>query len=242
MLVATLGLAACGGDGDSATTAADALETPAEPGPVEETAQRPPPAAPDPGGHWISVDGMSRDGIQVSWAVVDDVERYELVRLGEAAVADPNAALPEQGEIIYSGPDNAYVDRDLTADAAYLYMIVPVLQDGQQLEPRWREAVAVDDTQAPSRVTGLTAERGADGVRLSWEPVSENYRFDSYDIRQLMADGEFEWIGGAYDITQTAFLDDRADPDAEITYELIARDFHYNLTEPTRITVPPTGG
>lgn len=235
LLGALLGLAllaGCSDDSDPPTGA------PAADGPVDATAVRPPDPGPGSGDNWISIEHMAVDAIDVIWSDVDGAREYALYRLDEPALDDPGAAVPEDGEVVYRGPDTTYVDRDLASGARYLYIVVAETASGRT-EPRWREGVAVDDTQPPSPVGALTAERGPDGVLLRWEASSEDYRFSAYDVRQRMDDGTFAWIGGAYAREQTAFRDDRAAPREEIVYEVVARDFHGNLSDPRRITVPP---
>ena len=177
-----------------ATAAAPVVRVPENPGTVVAT-------------NWLARTAMDADSVDLVWSDVEGANVYRLYRqLTAEADYDAITAGDLAGTtLVYEGTETDWVDREPESGEFLTYVLVA--QVGNDLtEPRWTEALTVDDTEPPSPIEGLVAELTDEGVLLQWDPATDNVEFASYSV-SLMDRGELQYIGGGADESQTTFLD-----------------------------------
>ena len=187
--------------------------------------------------NWVARTAMGSTFVELIWSPVEGADSYTLYRLPTAkANYDAIATgIIDGAEEVYEGPDFGIIDDDVPAGEFLTYVLVAEVGE-ETTEPRWTEALTVDDVQPPDPITGLTATDTADGVLLEWEPSRDNVEFAAYNVTVLQPDGQLRFIGGGADIGQVSFLDDE-DFTGTRTYVVAAVDFHNNVSEPGQIEV-----
>jgi len=232
------------GDAESSQDADDASnqESSTETEAPTDTAGEPVVRVPENAGtveasNWLAHGTMTSEFVELVWSPVDGATTYRLYRVptAEADYDGITAGEVDGLEQIFEGDEYGYIDEEINANTFLTYVVVAELEDGLT-QPRWTEALTVDDVTPPTPVTGLTATVTDEGVLLEWQPSSDNVEFASYNVQLLTADGTAQYLGGGGDIGQTSFLD--TDPlDGENRYVVRAIDFHDNRSEPAEVTV-----
>lgn len=179
---------------------------------------------------------MSDDSVELFWAAPDGVDSHAVYRFLRDDVADPDTVELSDDQLLYRGPETAYLDDAVKTGDQYWYVLFVELADGST-QQRWAIADAVTDTEPPTAVTGLTATRVGDTIELRWDQSSDNYRFERYAIRRSVDGADSIYYGTGFTIDQTSFVDDQLPTVGTVTYQLIAVDFHDNLAEATLATV-----
>ena len=189
--------------------------------------------------NWLARTYMDATSVELVWSPVDGADTYRLLRIPTAdADYDAIAAGDLDGaEEIYNDLDEffGYVDDDVPVDTFLTYILVAEV-DGELTEPRWAEALTVDDVTPPTPITGLTAEETSEGVLLAWEPSPDDVEFAAYNVSILEDDGQFRYIGGGADVGQVSFLDDEPFTGTR-TYVVAAVDFHNNVSTTAQVEV-----
>lgn len=187
--------------------------------------------------NWIARTFMDSTSVELVWSPVEDADNYRLFRLptGTADYDAITTGLIEGADEIYEGLDFGYIDTDPPTGQFLTYLIVAEVGD-ETTEPRWAEALTVDDITPPTPITGLAATDTADGVLLEWEPSFDDVEFAAYNVSILTETGQLQFIGGGADIGQVSFLDDE-DFAGTRTYVVAAVDFHNNVSETAQIDV-----
>lgn len=189
--------------------------------------------------NWLARTYMDSSSVELVWSPVEGADTYRVLRLptSEADYDAIAAGNLEGAEEVYDDLDEffGFVDDDVPANTFLTYILVAEV-DGQLTEPRWAEALTVDDVTPPAPVTGLTFEDTTDGVLLTWEPSPDDVEFAAYNVSILEDDGQFRYIGGGADVGQVSFLDDEAFTGTR-TYVVAAVDFHNNVSTPAQVEV-----
>ncbi len=186
--------------------------------------------------NWIARTFMGSQSVELVWAPVEGADTYRLFRL-PTAVADYDAiatGVIENADEIYDGLEFGFIDDDLPAGEFLTYVIVAEVGD-ETTEPRWTEALTVDDFTPPAPITDLVAEVTEEGVLLSWAPAPDNVEFGAYNV-SILEDGQLRYIGGGADVGQVSFLDDE-DFVGTRSYVVAAVDFHNNVSETAQVDV-----
>jgi len=191
----------------------------------------------DTGSNWLGHGEMDEEKVELAWSPVDRADTYQIHR--HITGIDVDTAELDDSNLVYRGPETQFVDATVEPNNFYTYFLVVEI-DGEFGGRRWTQTLTVTDTEPPTKITGLTAERTNDGILLTWDQSSDNVEFASYAVKsvKLSTDGEEQltYIGGGADLPQTSFLDTKP-PDGSATYSVEAVDFHDNRSEPTRIVV-----
>lgn len=90
--------------------------------------------------------------------------------------------------------------------------------------------VAPSDVTPPTTPSGLTAERHAGGVRLQWQPASDNIGVQAYRVSR----DDIELVSG---LRSTAYADERASAGQNYTYSVTAVDAAGNVSAPATLRV-----
>ena len=190
--------------------------------------------------NWLARTAMTAASVDLVWSPVEGAGSYRLYRV-PTAVADYDAiATGDLGEAeeIYEGADGVYGFVDLTAPSGVFltYLVVAEFDDGSSTEPRWAEALTVDDFTPPTPILGLTGTVTSEGILLEWEPSTDDVEFAAYNVQSLSTDGTAQYLGGGTEPGQVSFLD--TNPLAgENRYVVTAVDFHNNLSESAEVTI-----
>ncbi len=186
--------------------------------------------------NWLARTAMDSSSVELVWSPVDGAKTYRLYRLptDEAdydAIATGSLAGANE---VYEGNEYGFIDTDVPENTFLTYLVVAELDDGST-EPRWTEALTVDDVTPPTPVTGLTAEVTNDGVLLKWDPSTDDVEFAAYNV-QVFVDGQLQYLGGGADPGQTSFLDNEP-LDGLNRYVVAAVDFHNNVSAAAEVEV-----
>lgn len=189
--------------------------------------------------NWIARTAMTAASVELVWSPVEGASTYRLYRLPTADADYEAIATGDLGnaEEIFEANPGEYGFIDLTAPSGQFltYLIVAEL-DGNPTEPRWTEALTVDDVTPPTPITGLTAAVTSEGILLEWEPSVDDVEFAAYNVQVLAPDGTAQYLGGGADVGQVSFLD--TEPfDGENQYFVTAVDFHNNTSESATVTI-----
>ncbi len=195
-----------------------------------------PPAVSDPSSAWISRRWMSESSIEVVWSATDDAVSYEVHRVVRISDSPPDASAMTADTVVHTSDDKGvFIDEGVTAGTIYWHGIRGLGNDGTVLSVGWHPTAAVTDEQPPEPVD-VSLEQADGSVLLTWQVPAENYQLHSYQIRRSINGGEAEVVGQTWQLDQTSFLDDEP-PTGVVTYSVISYDFHWNLSEPTEVTV-----
>ncbi len=178
---------------------------------------------------WIDMDERS---VEVEWVQVEPDATYKLYRVLSIEV-DPVTYDLDDADLVYTGKDLRFVDENVEADTFYTYIVVP---SSDLNDRRWTDTLTTTDVTAPTPIVGLKAERADDGVRLIWQPSSDDVEFASYAVSIVEGDGSLTYIGGGADENTTIFIDS-AWSGEPTTYAVQAVDFHDNRTELVEVSI-----
>ena len=188
--------------------------------------------------NWVARTYNDSQQVEIVWSPVEGADEYKLYRL-LTREADYDAItagdLDGAEEVFSTDEDLGFIDRDVPEGEFLSYVLVAEV-DGQLTEPRWTEALTVDDITPPAPLTGLTATETADGVLLEWQPSPDDVEFASYSVSILEENDQLRYIGGGADVGQVSFLDNEEFSGTR-TYYVVAVDFHNNISEPGQIEV-----
>lgn len=186
--------------------------------------------------NWIARTFMDSSSVELVWSPVENADTYRLFRLlTESADYDAiSDGIVDGAEEIYVGPEFGFIDDDVPTGTFLTYVIVADVGDART-EPRWTEALTVDDVTPPVPISALVASETNDGVLLEWDPSPDDVEFAAYNV-SILEDGQFRYIGGGADVGQVSFLDDE-DFAGTRTYVVAAVDFHNNVSETAQVDV-----
>ena len=185
--------------------------------------------------HWVGHGFMTDDNIEIVWSEVegDDVV-YQIFRF-DGIGFDPSVV--ELADPIHEGIGTLSWDDDSVETGSFYTYILRVIADNEVLERRWTATLAVTDTTPPLAVSDLRASVTDDGVLLEWSPSEDDVEFGSYAVFRTDVGDEPQYVGGGGDQEVTSFIDDQLPATGEVSYEVLASDFHDNRSTPVAITV-----
>ena len=180
---------------------------------------------------------MTATAIELAWAPLDDIVSYEIHRFETDADPDPESLLPGPNTLVYTSDINGWTDTEVVPGSRYVYLLVATTTDA--VWERWTIAHAVTDTEPPTAIAGLALsyDESAATVTLTWNESADNYEFARYAIRRGIDGEQTVYYGTGWTVGQTSFVDDQLPDTGLLTYEVLAVDFHHNVTEPAVVSV-----
>ncbi len=186
---------------------------------------------------WISRKSMSDSNIELTWSSTDGAVEYQIHRLPRAVDDQPEVAEMTAENLIHTATDaGQWTDDGVLAGTPYWYGVRSLAADGTLVAHGWHRAAAVTDEEPPTEVGALAAVVGDDGVLVTWTQPDENYELHGYRVLRGVDGQEPELISNTWKVSQTSFLDD--DPPAgQVTYQIVAFDFHWNESAPADVVI-----
>ena len=186
--------------------------------------------------NWIGRTFMDSSSVELVWSPVEGADNYRLFRLptANADYDEIDGGVIVGADEIYDGPDFGFIDVEVPTGAFLTYVVVAEVGD-ETTEPRWTEALTLDDVTPPAPILGLAATETDEGVLLEWEPSSDDVEFAAYSV-SILEEGELRYIGGGADVGQVSFLDDEEFVGTR-SYVVAAVDFHDNVSETAQVDV-----
>lgn len=130
-----------------------------------------------------------------------------------------------------------FVDQGVESGREYWYGVRVLSAEGDLMAHGWHRTAAVDDTEPPAIVDGITAVAADGEILVTWTRPAENYELHSYRVLRGI-DGEApEKIGETWRLDQMSFIDDQPPASGRVVYQIQALDFHWNLSLPGSVTV-----
>lgn len=187
--------------------------------------------------NWLARTYMDAGSVELVWSPVEGAKEYRLYRI---ATANADYDLIDTGQVdgadlVYEGLEYGHIDTEADTDTYLTYFIVAEIDDGTITQPRWTEALTIDDITPPTPITDLTAVVTADGVLLEWSPSSDDVEFAAYSVSILDGD-QLMYIGGGADPSQSSFIDPEEFTGTR-SYHVVGVDFHDNRSESAQVDV-----
>ena len=183
---------------------------------------------------------MSASLIDVVWSAPEGASSYELHRIEAdlpASVEDePDASVMTADTLVVSiDATGTFEDTSVVEGTAYWYGVRGLNEDGSVASIGWHLTFAVTDDEPPAPID-FEVEDGDGQVLISWTAPAENFQLHGYRIVRGEAGAELETVGMTWNLDQMSFID--PDPPAgDVTYSVLALDFHWNLSEGIEQTV-----
>lgn len=162
----------------------------------------------------LQATALSHNSIKLTWSASTDntgVTGYTITRNGV-----PLATV---------GAVTAYTDTGLLANTTYEYRVAAFDAAGNKSAQSSKvsaKTLKVDDSQAPSKPTGLSAvAAGSSQVNLSWQAATDNIGVSGYDVYRSSGNGRAKKVGSS---ATTSYGDTGLSADTEYTYYVVARD------------------
>ena len=185
---------------------------------------------------WVSRRSMSASAIEVVWAAPEGAASYELHRIASDSDQPPALETATADTLLATTDFNGTFEDDVVAEGAtYWYAILGMEVDGTVSSVGWHKTVAITDETAPETVE-FSVEGSADGVLVSWTPPEENFQLHAYRILRGVDSAEPESIATTWNLDQISFIDPNP-PAGEVTYSVVALDFHWNVSEGAEQTI-----
>lgn len=193
-------------------------------------------SAPDPTSAWISRRAMGSESIELVWSAPVGASRYQVHRLPRSSPIAPNSSAMSVDNVLFEGDaTGTFVDAQVNEGDLYWYGIRGIDENDEVLSSGWHQAAAFTDEQPPDPVD-LTVDSSDDSVLLSWNEPAENFGMHGYRILRAVGSGEAEIVATTWDLNQRSFVDGDP-PQGNVTYSVIAFDFHWNDSAPTEVNV-----
>lgn len=190
---------------------------------------------------YISRAAMSNTSIDMRWSSYDDAAEYRIHRLARTSDQRPELeAMTAENEVHIATATNAFVDDGVETGTRYWYGVRVLAADGALVAHGWHPADAITDEEPPTPVGGLEAVVKDGEVLLSWDEPDENYQLHSYQVLRGVDGAEPEGVSATWNLEQRTFIDDDP-PSGTVTYQITSHDFHWNVSEPSEITVDIPG-
>lgn len=186
---------------------------------------------------WISRKSMTDSSIELTWSATDGAVEYQVHRLPRTSDEQPAVADMTPENLVHTATESGrWTDEGVAAGTAYWYGIRTLAPDGALLAHGWHRAAAVTDDEPPAAVGELTAVMDDGGVLVTWAQPAENYELHGYRVFRGVDGQEPESISTTWRIGQTSFVDDDP-PTGQVTYRIIAFDFHWNDSDPSDVVI-----
>ena len=226
-----------GDEGDDADTA-DGPPATAEP--LRPVGEPPPSTLPDPNSTsaYISRRSMTSQAIEVHWSNTEGVAEYHIHRVLRTSDSKPPVeAMTADNRIHVSSAGGRFADENVVAGAEYWHGVREFSADGELTAHGWHQTAAVDDEQPPSVVDGITAVVEDGEVLVTWTEPDENYQLHAYRVLRGVDGEPPESMATTWRLDQRSFIDDDPPTSAEVVYEVVAMDFHWNQSSPGGVTI-----
>jgi len=223
------------------TPADDAESSAAEP--LRPTGGPPITAAPqvDTTSAYISRLSMSADTIEVNWSESEGVAEYRVHRIPRTSdVEPPVEAMTDDNVIHVTNAGGRFADEDVEAGTEYWHGVREFSAAGVLVAHGWHKTAAVDDEEPPSVVDGITAVFENGEVVVTWAEPEENYQLHGYRVLRGIDGEPSESIAVTWRLDQRSFIDEEPPISADVIYEVVAFDFHWNQSAPGGVTVDLT--
>ncbi len=192
---------------------------------------------------YISRRLMTSKVIEVTWSDTEGVAEYHIHRVLRTSDEEPPVEdMTADNRIHVADEGGRFADQDVDAGAEYWHGVREFSANGDLTAHGWHKTAAIDDEEPPSTVDGITAAAESGEVLVTWREPDENYQLHGYRVFRGV-DGEApESIAVTWRLGQTSFIDDEPPVSAEVVYEVVAFDFHWNESSPGRVTIDLSTG
>ena len=215
---------------DEPSTAAEPLRPTGEPQPTSLPEAKSTSA-------YISRLSMSADTIEVNWSETEGVAEYHIHRIPRTSDDEPPLEAMNADNLIHvTDAGGRFADEEVVAGMEYWHGVREFSADGDITAHGWHRTAAIDDEEPPSTVE-VTAVAENGGVLVTWVPPDENYQLHSYRVFRGVDGEPPESIAVTWNLDQISFIDDEPPSSAEVVYEVVAFDFHWNRSLPGRVTI-----
>lgn len=182
---------------------------------------------------------MSSTSIELTWSNSDGAVDYRLYRVPRASDSKPDLEAMTADRVIHTASEaGRFVDNGVEGGTRYWFGIRTLDAEGALVASGWHGADAVDDTEPPSLVPDLVAVVDDGEVLVTWSEPDENYELHGYRILRSVDGEEPTSLATTWRTEQTSFVDDQLPlGGAEVTYGIVAFDFHWNDSAPAEVSV-----
>lgn len=171
----------------------------------------------------VAATADSHDTVTVSWDKRSGASGYHIYRDG--------VPLTQVGADAIE-----YEDTELVPNTTYAYQVASMHESGAESALSSKVMVTtktVDDEDAPSEVTDLTAKAvNSHQINLKWTASVDNFAVKFYDIYRS-SDSDFSDEELIAKVTTSSFGDVGLNANTEYYYQVIARDANDNQSEPS---------
>jgi chitodextrinase len=171
----------------------------------------------------LTATAQSYNTIKLSWKASTDntgVTGYTILRDGV-----PVATV---------GAVTAYTDASLSANTSYGYQVQASDAAGNKSASSTKVTAKtqnVADSQAPAKVTGLSAQVVSQNqVNLTWTASTDNIGVTGYDVYRATGDGDAKKVGTS---ATTSYGDTNLSADTSYAYYVVAKDASGNAAQPS---------
>ena len=206
----------------------------AAPAPLEAFDQNTEPQEDTGGTAWISRVNMTAESIEVTWASTDNAVEYQIHRV-PLSPAPPGVEVLTAENLIHTATENGrVVDDTVEAGTQYWYGVRSLSASGDILAHAWHRADAVTDVDPPE-APGVSATAQDGGVLVEWSVPDEGYELHAYRVLRGVDGAEPELLATTWTLDQRSFIDDDPPASEEVVYQVVALDFHWNVSSPGEV-------
>lgn len=181
---------------------------------------------------------MTSKTIEVHWSDTEGVAEYHIHRVPRTSDDEPRVqAMTADNRIHVADEGGRFTDRGVDAGAEYWHGVREFSADGDLTAHGWHRTAAIDDEEPPSMVDGITAVAQAGEVLVTWTRPDENYQLHGYRVFRGVDGAPPESIAVTWRLDQMSFIDDEPPTSAQVVYEVVAFDFHWNDSAPSGVTI-----
>lgn len=181
---------------------------------------------------------MSANSIEVGWSDTDDGAEYHIHRVVRTSDNEPQVDAMTPENLIHTAETlGRFVDDGVQAGTEYWHGVRVLSVEGDVMSYGWHRTAAVDDEEPPATVDGITAVVESGEILVTWATPAENYELHSYRVLRGVNGEPPELISQTWQLDQLSFIDDEPSVSGQVVYQIIAMDFHWNLSEPGSVTI-----
>lgn len=188
---------------------------------------------------WVSRSLMTDTEVAIQWSAPDGAVELQVHRMLQESESRPDVEAMTDANRIHTSVEVAgtYEDPTVEAGALYWYGVRGISADGTVLSHGWHRTAAVTDVEPPVPVSNLTAEVVDGEIVVTWDQTTDNFELHAYRVLRSVDGAEFEIVVTTWNLDQTSFVDDQVPGPAQVAYQVVSMDFHWNMSEPTIIDV-----
>lgn len=229
-------------DGDTSQPARDSAVD-AEPStaePLRSSEEPPTTSAPSVAttSAYISRLSMTSDAIEVKWSESEGIVEYRIHRIPRTSDdIPPVEAMTDENLLHVAEAGGRFEDEDVEAGTEYWHGVREFSATGELTAHGWHKTAAVDDEEPPAVVDGINAVLDNGEVLVTWTQPDENYELHGYRVLRSVDGEPSETLATTWRLDQRSFVDDKPPTSADVRYEVVAFDFHWNESTPGGITL-----